>query len=189
MLHHLHIYKHAIMGGALLVLMSIAHQAHAQYFIYRGVLANDNTGAVIWNEDNFGVSGVSPSLSFSHYANDNTAQKQLRSNCIIKVNLGNLNVPNPGHAAKVSMAPFDIPNAGNDASILVNSAPWNVIFDNIPYGHWSVPKSQILVQNVAQSQSNTRAGKAAAAGMKVMVLNQASDVSVINGTKDNCSIQ
>lgn len=157
--------------------------AHA-YSVYRGVDADPETGIVIWTKDNFGVSGKPiATLSFFHYSTDEeavraTEDKGLPVQCLIKVDLGDLDDPHPGATALVGNPDVHFKVVDTDQP---KPFPWTIVFDNIEPGHWSIAKAEMTYSN-----ANNAAGRVAAAGFKALATTAETGVTVINGTLDYC---
>lgn len=149
------------------------------YSVYRAVNADATTGVVAWNAANFGVSGNPPTLSFFYFASDTAAQAGMATaQCFVKVDLPNTNAPVQG----------DHDNVGNAAiHFVANPAdqpqafPWQIDFDNVPPGHWSIPKAQITA-----AAANNAASRVAAAGFHSLATTDGSGVTIVNGTSGNC---
>ncbi|MGV1752409.1 hypothetical protein [Agrobacterium sp. CG674] len=152
------------------------------YSVYRSVTANAATGVVVWTKDNFGVSGTPPTLSFFHYDNAAAARAGLPlAQCFVKVDLPDVDAPEPGAEANVGNA--DIPVNASEAD-KPKPFPWVITFDNDPPGHWSIARSQIT-----DATTNAAASRVAASGFQSLATTAGSNVTVINGTLENCTAQ
>lgn len=170
--HHL-----AIALAALAALGSVSPAM--AYSVYRAVDANAVTGAVTWNAANFGVGGNPPTLSFFYFANDAAAQAAFPTRqCFVKVDLPNTNAPVQGDHDLVGNA--GIPVGANPAD-QPQPFPWQIVFDNVPPGHWSIPKAQITT-----APANNAASRVAAAGFHALATTGGSGVTIVNGTLGNC---
>ncbi|KAA1184684.1 hypothetical protein FP026_04740 [Rhizobium tropici] len=164
-----------------LVALGATSSAHA-YSIYRSVTADAATGIVVWTAVNFGVSGNPPTLSFYYYPNDAAALLAMPgAQCFVKVDLGNLVNPPPGTQIPI----------GNGIQFNANAAdnprpfPWNVVFDNVQPGHWSIAKTEI--QN--PTSSNNAASRVAAVAFQALATTAGSGTTVVNGQLTNCAAQ
>ncbi len=152
------------------------------YSVYRSVTANPATGVVIWNKDNFGVSGNPPTLSFFYFETDDAARAGLpNAQCFVKVDLPDADAPEPGAEADVGNA--DIPVNAQPGD-LPKPFPWVITFDNDPAGHWSIARSQIT-----DATTNAAASRVAASGFQSLATTVGSYVGVIAGTLATCAAQ
>jgi hypothetical protein len=164
-----------------LVVLGATSSAQA-YSAYRSVAANAG-GVVVWTAANFGVGGNPSTLSFFHFVDDNAARAGLpAAQCFVKVDLGNLVGPLPGTQIPVGNAGIPVNGAPVDNP---RAFPWNITFDNVPPGHWSIAKTEI--QN--PTSSNNAASRVAAAGFQSLATTVGSGVTVINGSLGNCAAQ
>lgn len=172
----------AILTG--LVALGATSSAHA-YSVYRSVTADAGTRIIVWTLANFGVSGPTPTLSFRYYVNDiaaKMAQENWDTQCFVKIDLGTL----------INLQVNDQVPVGN-VNIPVNAAagdnprpfPWNITFDNVPPGHWSIAKPEI--QNPVSS--NAAASRVAAAGFRSLATTDGSGVTVVSGHLPDCRAQ
>lgn len=169
---------HLAVVFAALAALGLASPAMA-YSVYRSVAADAVTGAVTWNAANFGVSGNPPTLSFFYFASDVAAQAGLpAAQCFVKVDLPNTVAPVPGNHDQVGNA--GIPVGANPADQPL-PFPWQIVFDNNPAGHWSIPKAQITT-----APANNAASRVAAAGFHSLATTGGSGVTIVNGTLGNC---
>lgn len=151
------------------------------YSVYRSVTA-DAGGVVIWTAANFGVSGAPPTLSFFYFLDDNAARAGLpAAQCFVKVDLGALVGPVPGTQIPIGNGIVFNANPADNPRPL----PWNMNFDNVPPGHWSMAKTEI--QN--PTSSNAAASRVAAAAFQALATTGGSGVTVINGQLANCAAQ
>jgi hypothetical protein len=162
------------------------NSAHA-YSVYRSVTATP-TGAVRWDQGNFGVSGQpTPTLSFFYYPDDGAARIAMpAAQCFVKVDLGNLNDPMVDTHIPVGNALIEVGAAPADNP---RPFPWEITFDNNPLGHWSIAKAQIVQD--PQVTSNAAAGRVAAAGFRSLATTAiaGSGVTVAHGILPNCTAE
>jgi hypothetical protein len=140
------------------------------------------TGVVRWgvNDNNFGVSGQPPSLSFFHLPNYNAAYAWAVVNqydCLIRVFLPGV-PPDPqvGDAAWVGLIGGAVQHNNFQSNF-----PWEIVFDNAPPNHWSIFREQIL------DVSNRQAGGMATVGFQYLAINDP-HVNVINGARLNFNV-
>jgi hypothetical protein len=166
-----------------LVALGAISPAYA-YSVYRSVTA-DQHGVVIWQQVNFGVSGQPPTLSFFYYPNDVAARTAMpNAQCFVKVDLGNLVNPMVGTQVPVGNANIPVGANPNDNP---RPFPWNITFDNMPPGHWSIAKGQIVLNPGVTS--NAAASRVAAAGFRSLATTAGSGVTVVDGTVQPCTAQ
>ncbi|ACM28892.1 hypothetical protein G6L94_20125 [Agrobacterium rhizogenes] len=166
-----------------LVALGTASAANA-YSVYRSVNANPGTGVVDWTLASFGVSGTPPTLSFFHNPNDDAARTATpAAQCFVKVYLGELIGPLVGTQVPVGNAGIPTPVSPNPLDH-PRPFPWNITFDSIQPGHWSIARAQIV-----DDTTNAAASRVAAAGFRILATRAGSGVTVINGTLGNCTAQ
>ncbi|HLP67832.1 MAG TPA: hypothetical protein VK181_09970 [Rhizobium sp.] len=170
--------RHLAVVLAALAALGLASPAMA-YSVYRAVNADANTGAVTWNAANFGVGGNPSTLSFFYFANDAAAQAAFPTRqCFVKVDLPNTVAPVQGDHDDVGNAGIQYQANPADQPL---PFPWQIVFDNNPAGHWSIPKAQITT-----APANNAASRVAAAGFQALATTVGSNVTIVNGTLGNC---
>lgn len=163
---------------AALVGLSAASAANA-YSVYRKVTSDAATGVVVWTAANFGVSGPQPTLSFFHYADDAAARLAMPdAQCFVKVDIVGVDNPQPGNSSAVGNIGIVFDARAEDQP---RPFPWTINFDNVPAGHWSIPRAEITTM-----AANNPASRVAAAGFQKLATEIGTTVVVINGSRDNC---
>lgn len=183
-----HKLRSRILAATLAALASLGAMSPANAdLLYRAVTADAATGIVAWTEANFGVSGGggvpgAGTLSFFRYADDNTARAQMpAAQCFVRIDLVNTHNAQPGANAPVGNNGIAV---GAPAADQPRPFPWTVNFDNNPPGHWSIARAEIT-----DRVSNNVASRVARFGFFNLATNAGSNVTVINGTLNNCAAQ
>lgn len=162
-----------------LAALGTGRQAYADYFVYHGVKTKEGTGLVEWSANSFGVSGAPPTLSFSHYEDDETAKREMSAfPCLLRVSLIGIDNPRPGSSAEIGAPSKRVNGLDRD---LAKQFPWTIVFDNEPERHWSVPRAALT-----SMATNAAAGRVAADGFEWLAATPDTNVIVVDGSRTDC---